>query len=110
MHELRALYVKLNKWRNRTHFANKRHFGYMKQVKKIFSKEGNPMLSAREAATRLSCAQDYIGKLCREGKLEGSQVKGAWFVDEASLKAFDLSRAAARETRSQELSAQRRTE
>ncbi len=82
----------------------------MKHIKKILSKTGEPMLSTRVAATRLSCAPDYIAKLCREGKLEGTQVKGAWFVDEASLKAFSATRAAAKIERSQELSALRRAQ
>src|SRR3990167_8180047 len=82
----------------------------MKHVKKIFSTTGEPMLSARSAALRLDCAQDYIGKLCREGKLEGKQVGGAWFVDEASLKLFESTRVEAKTVRSQELSALRRQE
>ncbi len=68
------------------------------------------MLSARAAAFRLSCAPDYIGKLCRDGKLSGAQVNGAWFVYEASLNDFESSRHAARIARSEELSAIRKQE
>ena len=75
----------------------------MKNLKKIFSKTGAPMLSARVAAKQLGVAGDYIGKLAREGKLEGTQVKGAWFVDEASLKTFAESRLAAKAERALEL-------
>ena len=76
----------------------------MKQAKKIFSGDGQPMLSARAAAARFACAPDYIGKLCREGKLSGVQVNGAWFVYEASLDSFESSRQEARSARSEELS------
>ena len=82
----------------------------MKQAKKIFSGDGQPMLSARAAAARLSCAPDYIGKLCREGKLSGVQVNGAWFVYEASLDSFESSRQEARSARSEELSFLRKQE
>src|SRR3989338_4894982 len=82
----------------------------MKHVKKIFSPTGQPMLSARAAAVRLECAQDYIGKLCREGKLEGTQIKNAWFVDEVSLKVFENSRAASKVARAEALSAERKQE
>jgi len=94
----------------RTCFVNKRLFGYMKQAKKIFSGDGQPMLSARAAAARFACAPDYIGKLCREGKLSGVQVNGAWFVYEASLDSFESSRQEARAARSEELSFLRKQE
>src|SRR3989338_7064085 len=82
----------------------------MKQAKKIFSGDGQPMLSARAAAARFACAPDYIGKLCREGKLSGVQVNGAWFVYEASLASFESSRQEARSARSEELSFLRKQE
>ncbi len=82
----------------------------MKQAKKIFSGDGQPMLSARAAAARFVCAPDYIGKLCREGKLSGVQVSGAWFVYEASLDSFESSRQHARAARSEELSFLRKQE
>ena len=82
----------------------------MKQAKKIFSGDGQPMLSARAAAARFACAPDYIGKLCREGKLSGVQVNGAWFVYEASLDSFESSRQDARAARSEELSTLRKQE
>lgn len=82
----------------------------MKQAKKILSKNGKQMFSARAAATRLSCAPDYIGKLCRDGKISGTQVNGAWFVYGASLESFESSRQEARAARSEELSILRRQE
>ncbi|TSC69618.1 MAG: hypothetical protein G01um101456_49 [Parcubacteria group bacterium Gr01-1014_56] len=68
------------------------------------------MLSARNAAKRLSCAQDYVSKLCREGKLRGTQIQGAWFVEETSIKEFELTRLVARKERSEELARLRKEE
>ncbi|HVZ76266.1 MAG TPA: immunoglobulin-like domain-containing protein [Candidatus Paceibacterota bacterium] len=68
------------------------------------------MLSARAAAKRLSCAPDYIGKLCREGKLHGTQVQGAWFVEEVSVHEFEIARAEAKAKRSASLARERRAE
>jgi hypothetical protein len=68
------------------------------------------MLSARSAAKLLSCAQDYVSKLCREGKLRGTQIEGAWFVEEASIHEFEVSRSLAKNQRADELARQRREE
>ncbi|HUD02656.1 MAG TPA: hypothetical protein VMR46_01370, partial [Candidatus Paceibacterota bacterium] len=68
------------------------------------------MLSARKAAKRLACAPDYVGKLCREGKLEGERINNAWFVKESSIAAFEKSRASARMARAQELAEERQKE
>jgi hypothetical protein len=68
------------------------------------------MLSAKNAAKQLSCTPDYISKLCREGKLRGSQIQGAWFVEKSSLKAFEVARTQARFERSEQLARQRREE
>src|SRR5580693_983075 len=82
----------------------------MSPIKKIISNDGKPMLSARKTALRLHCAPDYVGKLCREGRLEGVQIKNAWFVDEQSIARFEENRLAARGQRSQELAHLRRQE
>ncbi len=68
------------------------------------------MLSSRVAAEKLGCAQDYIGKLCREGKLKGTLVDQVWFVDPASLGEFEEARTVARAARAKVLSAQRKQE
>ena len=67
-------------------------------------------LSARQAARKLGCAQDYIGKLCREGKLDGRQVGRAWVVSLASVKRFELERAQSKLARTQELAELRKQE
>jgi trimeric autotransporter adhesin len=90
-------------------FAQK-DFSEMKPGKKIFSTNGELMLSAREAAERLSCAPDYVSKLCREGKLQGVQEQGVWLVEEESLVAFDKARELAKAARARELSEERRQE
>jgi hypothetical protein len=79
-------------------------------AKKILSETGEPLLSARKVARRLQCASDYVGKLCREGKLKGVRVQNAWFVDEASISAFEATRAEAKVQRATELATIRREE
>ncbi|MGC9602818.1 MAG: hypothetical protein ABSE76_03750, partial [Minisyncoccia bacterium] len=68
------------------------------------------MLPARKVAKRLSCAPDYVGKLCREGKLEGELINNAWFVRESSLEAFEKTRAEIKALRSIELARLRQQE
>src|SRR6185369_15393381 len=76
----------------------------------FFIAQNEPMLSAKKAARRLGIAQDYVGRLCREGKLEGRLISGAWFVIEASILAFEVVRTQARAARSEELSQLRKKE
>ena len=75
----------------------------MSPSKKIFSKTGEPLLPARKVALRLKCSPDYVGKLCREGKLEGERIDGAWFVSPTSIERFEIVRTQARTTRAFEL-------
>src|SRR3989344_1299540 len=82
----------------------------MSNARKIFSESGAPMLSARKAARVLHCAPDYVGKLCREGKLDGARVKGAWYVDPHSIAQFQKFREEQRTSRAQELSVLRKSE
>jgi len=82
----------------------------MRSLKKILSPTGEALLSARKAAKRLACTPDYIGKLCREGKLKGNRIDNVWFVDRNSLAEFEKQRSQARLARSRELSDQRKLE
>ena len=82
----------------------------MSASSKIISKDGEVMLSTKKVAQRLSCAPDYVGILCREGKLEGKRVDNVWFVKESSIAAFESARKEARAIRSQELAAERQKE
>ncbi len=68
------------------------------------------MLSTRKAAKILKCAPDYVSKLCREGKLEGTRVGNAWFVSRSSLDLFQANRKSLKEQRSFSLAQQRRQE
>ncbi|MCX6819768.1 MAG: helix-turn-helix domain-containing protein [Candidatus Adlerbacteria bacterium] len=68
------------------------------------------MLSARKVAERLGCAQDYVSKLCREGKLVGRQVDGAWFIEQESISVFEKMRDVAKVARAEALADQRRRE
>ncbi len=47
--------------------------------------EGKIYISARRAAKIINYAQDYIGQLCRSGKLDCKMVGRSWFVTEESL-------------------------
>lgn len=49
--------------------------------------EGKIYISARRAAKIINYAQDYVGQLCRTGKLECKMVGRSWFVTEESLLA-----------------------
>src|SRR3990167_4643775 len=82
----------------------------MSPSKKIFSEDGTVMLAARKAALRLHCAPDYIGKLCREGKLKGERVDNAWFVDPRSIAAFEEARQRLHAERAQKLAHERKEE
>jgi|GEM_PF-2886321 len=68
------------------------------------------MLSARKVAERLGCAQDYVSKLCREGKLAGKQIDGAWFIEQESISTFEKMREVAKIARAEALADQRRKE
>lgn len=47
--------------------------------------EGKIYISARRAAKIINYAQDYVGQLCRLGKLECKMIGRSWFVTEESL-------------------------
>ncbi|HET8581137.1 MAG TPA: helix-turn-helix domain-containing protein, partial [Candidatus Paceibacterota bacterium] len=46
------------------------------------------MLSAQQAAQRFGVTNDYISRLCREGKIAGKQVGRTWYVGVPVLEAF----------------------
>jgi hypothetical protein len=50
------------------------------------------LLPVRAAAKRLHYAPDYVAKLCREGKLECSQIAGGWYVQKKSVTEFRMAR------------------
>lgn len=49
--------------------------------------EGKNYISAKRAARIINYAQDYVGQLCRSGKLDCRMVGRSWFVTEESLLA-----------------------
>lgn len=49
--------------------------------------EGKTYISAKRAAKIINYAQDYIGQLCRGGKLDCKMIGRSWFVTEESLLA-----------------------
>ena len=49
--------------------------------------EGKNYISAKRAAKVINYAQDYIGQLCRRGKLDCRMIGRSWYVTEESLLA-----------------------
>lgn len=47
--------------------------------------EGKIYISAKRAAKIINYAQDYIGQLCRSGKLDCKMIGRSWYVTEESL-------------------------
>ena len=47
--------------------------------------EHKKFISAKQASVLLGYAQDYVGQLCREGKIESKMVGRTWFVSEESI-------------------------
>jgi hypothetical protein len=82
----------------------------MSSDQQIIGNNGETLLSAKAASKRLKCAADYVGKLCRENKLEGKLIDGAWFVSPSSLEAFEAVRAEAKALRSRKLAEERKVE
>ena len=67
-------------------------------MKNTLNIEGKNYISARQAAANTGYAQDYIGQLCRGGKIEGKMIGRSWFVSEQSLLNYgDLSITSAKE-------------
>ena len=46
---------------------------------------GKNYISSRRAAEILGYTQDYVGQLCRSGKMQGERVSGVWHVLETTL-------------------------
>lgn len=50
--------------------------------------EGKKFISVKRAASFYGYAQDYLGQLCRGGKLNAKLVGRAWFVEQESLEKY----------------------
>lgn len=55
------------------------------------------LLCALDVAERLSCSEQYVRKLLREGQLAGEKVGGTWMVRESALEAYETGREPAME-------------
>lgn len=51
-----------------------------------FEMEGQNYISSKRASLITGYAKDYIGQLCRMGKIEGKLIGRNWFVSERSLR------------------------
>ncbi|HVY72513.1 MAG TPA: immunoglobulin-like domain-containing protein [Candidatus Paceibacterota bacterium] len=85
-------------------------FGEAASASDVSTNRKVELIPTRQAAERLSCAADYVSKLCREGKLEGEQIDGQWYVTPESIARFEESRIAAKRQRAEELAKERRLE
>lgn len=50
--------------------------------------EGKTYMASSSAAKKVGYTSDYVGQLCRGGKVDAMRVGRAWFVDVASLSAY----------------------
>jgi len=50
---------------------------------------GKKYITARQAAFKSGYSQDYIGQLCRSGKIDARRVGRAWYVLESGLVAYE---------------------
>ncbi|MBM3272650.1 helix-turn-helix domain-containing protein, partial [Candidatus Kaiserbacteria bacterium] len=66
--------------------------------------DGSRYISANEAAFVYGLTRDYIGKLCREGKIRGKRVASRWYVSEESVVTFLLAQQCEKSKRRTELS------
>jgi len=72
--------------------------------------DGSRFISAYDAARTVGVTRDYIGRLCRDGRIVGKRVGKLWYVEENSLNAFLVERGYLREVRKSELSKSRSDE
>lgn len=64
-------------------------------------------LPSTQLAGRFSYTTDYLGKLAREGKIDGTKVGRQWYINEASLQKFVAAVTEAKALRSDSLREQR---
>jgi len=77
---------------------------------KLFDEEKTPLSLAKNIAIEFGYTTDYVGKLAREGKVQGKKIDGSWFIDKSSFLSFVDSIQKEKEIRRQELSAKRHRE
>ncbi len=56
-------------------------------MKHNYISQGNNYISSKRASKISDYSSDYVGQLCREGKLDCKRVGHVWFVTEESLRA-----------------------
>lgn len=64
--------------------------------------EGVPYLKASAIAKKLGYTADYVGQLCRSGKVEAKLVGRTWYVSETSIKGHKSSRNRSSKSKTQE--------
>lgn len=64
----------------------------------------NDLLSSKEAGKLLGYTHDYISKLCREGKMSGTQKGRIWYITHSELLAFKARHEAELESKKAQLS------
>ena len=61
-------------------------------------------ISSKQATKISGYSQDYISRLCREGKIEGKLLHGFWYIDQESLKGYLEGASKVKEIRGEEMS------
>lgn len=73
-------------------------------MEKVHTFDNDVLVSSKDASKLLNCSHDYIGRLCREGKVYGEKIGRTWYVSQNSLREFKKEITQIKEERRQELS------
>jgi hypothetical protein len=72
--------------------------------------QGIEYVPSPAAARDVGLVADYVGRLCRMGKVRGIKIGSAWYADMASLNAYLIDQAYHKEVRRADLASERRHE
>lgn len=79
-------------------------------MKDVITINGKNLISVRRAAELTKYSKDYVGQLCREGKVAAQMIGRSWFIDEASILDYKKEADAEFEVRIKSYSEQRKSE
>jgi len=73
-------------------------------MERVHTFDNDTLVSSKDASRLLNCSHDYVGRLCREGKIYGEKIGRTWYVSQNSLTEFKKEITQVKEERRQELS------
>lgn len=73
-------------------------------MEKVHTFDNDTLVSSKDASRLLNCSHDYVGRLCREGKVYGEKIGRTWYVSQNSIREFKKEITQIKEERRQELS------